>query len=430
MEKKGLRAGAARVAISFPEGFFIKSAPYLGIHDDVHVRALVLAQEESVCILSLELPPLEECAEPLRQIASRHTGIPLDHVWITTTCNFSAPHMLSEQKLRELPDERRPAAAQLNETIRSAVAEASSRALANLKTVSVWQSIGESEVNAYRNISTARGWWIGINRDAPAARELTVFQFRAPEGETVATLFHYAVRSSVLYHSVREDGRMLVSSDLTGHASAYVEDQIGGVAIHLAGACADQVPREIPSCPGTDREGNLVTVTAKVDALNIMERLGLELGCDILRIAQYDAVEMKTPSVALHNGVVILEEASCSASREKPVLTAEWSATGALRTLPLSVLRIGRRTILGVQPEINYVTAKELQRRTRFLGRALTVQMVNGGASYLPDRASYDRCTYQALRSGFVPGSAEKLIDAAEALIRKAVDGEADVRPA
>jgi hypothetical protein len=58
--------------------------------------------------------------------------------------------------------------------------------------------------------------------------------------------------------------------------------------------------------------------------------------------------------------------------------------------------------------------------RARFPGRAVAaMNVVNGSAGYLAPRELYDKDIYQVWQSPYAAGSLEKLIDAADGMVRE-----------
>ncbi len=93
-----LRAGIAKETLH-PRtgaemiGYFNRVGGVAGVHDELHVRALVVSNEQ----LSLAICAVEVCIVPavfvnaVRQQVSAETGIPADHILIYTTHTHSAP---------------------------------------------------------------------------------------------------------------------------------------------------------------------------------------------------------------------------------------------------------------------------------------------------------------------------------------------------
>lgn len=80
----------------------------------------------------------------------------------------------------------------------------------------------------------------------------------------------------------------------------------------------------------------------------------------------------------------------------------------------VDLLQIGSLKLIGVKPELNGVTAKEISGYDQMVK---VVTLWNGGAKYMADAASYDRITYEAQNSPFMKGAAELLAKCAGELL-------------
>lgn len=410
MDKKELYAGAGKAVVKLPEGFFQSSNAFTGVHDDLHVRAVILDNGEQVCLVSVEIAALRDGINEMQEMVSRETGVPTDHVWIMASRCSSAP-------------EEREAGDGVHEAVLAAIREAAGQAAATKRRAYLSFGRGTSLTNVNRDIPSAEGWWTGLNPDAPSDHTVTVFQIEDEKKQPLAILYHFGVQSSIL----RTAG--VVSADLTGAASSYVERRAGGVAMLLLGACGNQVPREMSRYSTVDAAGHLKEIDNSADALGILERLGDELGCDILRIAGSACEVVENPGIAMVHRTVELPAYGGVSFRTEPTTHFEYPAVKGKRPVPMSVLRIGRTGLLGVPQEINAETAMQLHEDAMFLG-ALTVQMVNGSAGYLPHAEAYDNFTYEAMNSSFPKGSAELLMGEAVRFLRTVQAGLHSMDPA
>ena len=66
--------------------------------------------------------------------------------------------------------------------------------------------------------------------------------------------------------------------------------------------------------------------------------------------------------------------------------------------------------MVGVQAELSAATGEAIRRRSSF-AHTMVVTMMNGAAKYMPEAAAYTKSTYEAMNSGYGPGSAELLAD-------------------
>ena len=96
-----------------------------------------------------------------------------------------------------------------------------------------------------------------------------------------------------------------------------------------------------------------------------------------------------------------------------PTLEACYEPEGE-REQRIELLCIGGLKLLGVAPELGYVTAQTIGASDPMVR---VVTLWNGGAKYLADTRSYDRATYETQNSFFARGGAERLAEAAAELI-------------
>ena len=109
----------------------------------------------------------------------------------------------------------------------------------------------------------------------------------------------------------------------------------------------------------------------------------------------------------------------------KPARKCEWIPDGESEQ-PLFLMTLGELAVLGVKPELTRITERAVRDASPF-PCTLIATLINGGAKYMADRSSYDRCTYEAMNSPFAPGAAEILAGAAETLLKGACEHEKTV---
>lgn len=97
----GLRAGAAKVDITPPEGVSLdgsisKNGPVTGVHDPLHARALVLADKTTrIAIVIVDACMIEEeVFDRAKQIVHKQTAFPLDRMLMAATHTHAAPRLI------------------------------------------------------------------------------------------------------------------------------------------------------------------------------------------------------------------------------------------------------------------------------------------------------------------------------------------------
>jgi acetyl esterase/lipase len=248
MDSKELYAGAGKATISLSVADFPSTWTYIPLHDNLHVRVLILDNGEEVCLVSLELLDVTEHLAALQEIVTQETGIPADHTWIMVT------HCATVAKLPE--DTPRA----LRQAVRQA---ADNKVPAHL-------SMGEGAV--LPNVQPA----------PPCSKTATLFQITDGNGQPIALLYHLGMTSSLLLHENRE----LVSADLAGAVSSRVEETQGGVALLLMGAWDS---------------GKVKDDALSKDPFAALEHLGHLLGDKLLSLAEKQCHPVENPGIRMYH---------------------------------------------------------------------------------------------------------------------------------
>ena len=118
-----LIAGAGKAVMEVPKEFFPQES-FSGIHDNIHVRAVILEGNQRIAIISLELTSLPAPeVQLLKELVHSITGIEFDHIWICATHSFSSPHFLPPHMLLD------EASNMKNDMLRQAVRQAVHKAV-------------------------------------------------------------------------------------------------------------------------------------------------------------------------------------------------------------------------------------------------------------------------------------------------------------
>ncbi|NLO83916.1 MAG: hypothetical protein GX096_00585 [Clostridiales bacterium] len=396
-----MRASSAKSELIFSEGFF-PTEGFNVLLTPLYVRVVLIQADIKIVLVSIEMTslPADEIAA-LKDIVLRETNA--DTCWICVTHTFSAPHVMPDFVLRTDDDKKhkRDLQAALYNATRLASADAAS-SMVNAK-----MSIGSDECSVCinRDIETVDGWWVGNSGTGATNKTLTAIHIIDDANQTIAVLVHYAVQSSVLDGSMMSTGGKAVSSDLAGTMAAKLEAQIGGTVLFLVGAAGDQAPiGKAKSCK-FDQARKLMEYDLQDDGIEICNTLS-----DQMVIAATCAIQSAKPvasnEVFVQDAAVIVPAKEMKPLHELyPTRIPPYISKGTMET-PIFLMGLGDITLVGVQPELNCLTAKEV---TDAHPTALIVTMVNGGAKYMADKDSYQRITYEAMNSPFGKGAAEIL---------------------
>jgi len=220
------RAGAAEVVITPPVGTLLdgyggRVGGAVGVHDDLHARALVLDDGATrAAIVSCDLIGVDRrLVAAVRERASATAEVPAANIMVAATHTHAGP-----AGLRHDLDE--PLTEMMSRTIAGAI-EAAAR---DLRPAIV--KVGRGSVDS-----------VSQNRRDPAgpcddALRVVLFDSPDPRDGPVASVVSFACHPTVLYST-----NMLISADYPGHALKTVKQLLGSAPVlFLNGACGDVNP--------------------------------------------------------------------------------------------------------------------------------------------------------------------------------------------
>lgn len=428
MEKQ-LYVGRGKAEVRLTEECFPADG-FTGVHDPLYVRVIVLEQGgERYGIMSAELTSmLPGTVAEYKQMLRKAAGVEPQNSWIAATHTFSAPH-LREVPAHSGPDAVRPGASGRDIRVNGAFAEAAERAAreaaASMRPALCGAGEGVCLVNANRNMETREGWWLGCDAELFSDHTVPVLKFEAPDGAPLALLYAYDCQSSVMDMSRLADGSRLVSGDLLGSASAYVEKEYGEgfVALGLCGAAGDQEPQLKAKRNEIDRNGSLRTVDLGEAGFALLDAQGSRLGAELLKAAE--RICCAEASVRAGRRDFLCSAKVMERNREKlhPTRSHAYVPDGT-RLAEVQAFAVGGFAIVGTRAELAGKTASQLRSASPFAHTAVAT-MVDGGAKYMVDAEAYDRITYGAMNSPFWKGSAEKLVEEGLLLLQELCNSSA-----
>ncbi len=406
-----MRAGAATRNLIFPRVFFPTEGFSQLIHE-LHARVLVLEGEIRCAVLTLEmtsLPPDE--VEALNQILREETGA--EQCFALAVHTFSAPHFMPDHVLKTEAERNKKLL--LRQTVYTAVREAAHEAAAQLCEVSMQIGASACPVNTARDVETPEGWWIASNGPGPVDHTMTAVKLMDQTEKHVAVLVHYPIQSSVLDGSQLRAGGKAVSGDLAGVMSEQLEEELQCPVFFLIGAAGDQAPREKAVGFTMGEDGTLTATDMHDDAIPLCEAMAAEMA-DAARCALNAAGPVKSTMLSWRQSEVRLPGKKIERDLHKlhPTRIPPYEPDGE-NVQTVDLLQVGDLKLIGVKPELNCVTAQEI------CGGDPMVKVVtlwNGGAKYMADALSCERITYESQNSPFMPGAAEKLVEAVRKLLK------------
>lgn len=408
------QAGAAKVDVTpAPDALPPRSH---GVLDPLYARAIVLDNgSDRAALVTVDAGAIPtEMWRRLSDRAERELQVPRDNFLLTATHTHSAPFVRSDDY-----------EARIFEAVREAAAK--------MRPAQMAFGAGTSWINVNRNIidPETRRWWEGPNYDGISDKTVSVLRFETPEGQPIGVYYNYAV------HPVITGTLDMVSADIPGAASNYLEASMGGdaVAVWSSGASGDQNPiffnqtyelRDIrirdyaargedisnampPGGEGLDRSNPRVALLL-AQQKQINSALGLMLAEEVLR-AMRDNLQRVQERVAIGGAA---KSVTCPGRRRLDQGRAGFPGTyedADPVSIRLSLLRIGDVAIGGVDGEVFNLIAQRFKEESP-VKNAMMATLTNGMArsGYIPNDAAFGQHTFEVVSSRLKPGCAEDAI--------------------
>jgi neutral ceramidase len=406
-----LRAGAARIDYT-PRGPELPGN-FIGVLDPVFARSLVLDNGSTrAALIAVDAGAIpSELHAKVSARAAAELEIPASQLLISASHTHSVPFRLD---------------AGIEETILRALRDS----IARLQPAQVAWGTGVSYINVNRDRIDPRTqrWWEGPNYDGPSDKTVAVVRVETPGGAPIAVYYNYAV------HGVITGTLDMISGDIPGAASRYVEESLGGgaVALFASGAAGDQNPiyfnqtyelREIriadyakrgedisnampPGGQGLDRNNPRVQLLMEQQK-RMNETLGQMLGEEVLHVVR-EGLEKPAADATLHGAQASF---SCPARRRTDSGRAGTAGTyvdAGEVAIDLGVLRIGDVYIGAVDAEVYNEIAQRLKRESPFKHTMMST-LTNGMAQtgYVPSDEAFGYNVFTVLSSRLKQGCAE-----------------------
>ena len=410
----GLRAGAGKVDVTPAPDALPQN--YRGILDPLYARAIVLDNGKTraamVTVDAGVIPP--PVWKNQRDRAERELKIPKTQFLITATHTHSVPWTPP---------------ANYEDNIFAAIRQAAD----SLKPARMAQGTGVSHININRNIidRETHRWWEGPNYEGPSDKTVAVIRFESLSGEPIAIYYNYGV------HAVITGTLDLVSADIPGAASNYIEESLGNgaVAVYSNGAAGDQNPiffnqtyelRDIriadyakrgedisnampPGGEGMDRDNPRVAMLMEQQKRMILS-MGQMLGEEVLHVTR-DGLERPVTTARITGAQ---NTVTCPGRKRLDQGRAGFPGQyedGDPVNITLSMLRVGDTIIGGVDAEVFTGIAQRFKQESPYkhtMMTTLTNGMANSG--YIPNDAAFAYNTFEVVSSRLKPGCAETAI--------------------
>lgn len=427
MQEYHLNVGAGKGEILFPAEMFPTVEGYNKIHDNPHARIILMETDTGrYAFAHLELNNIfESGTAQMLEVISQETGVEPNHVFFHCLHVLETPHP-------EPPMKTGPEAERFNGLFFGAVAQAMRTACRQAMDSRRPARVGAdyavcATCNTNRNVLTEDGWWLGSGEAEPCDKSVAVVRFEDLDGAPIAILFTYNSQSSVMDQSRGADGSRYVTADLAGASAAFVEGQFKGcVAMYCTGAGGDGCPSFQSKRSVLGAGGKLRTTDLHEGGFVLVELLGERLGSVVVQCAEKIACQDADRITALSGSVDFGGRPRVPLQDIVPSRSFDFSGDGSTKTMEPALLVIGKDiALLGVFAEICARTEMRIKEQSAFPFTAVMTfsQLGNhagkGMGKYMGEREMYEKVTFQAMNSGVVAGSAERLCDYVTEFLRK-----------
>jgi hypothetical protein len=409
--RASLRAGASRIDYT-PRGAQMP-ASFNGVLDPIFVRSLVLDNGSTrAALVAIDAGAMP--ADLYKKVAARAAAelkIPANQLLMSASHTHSVPFRLDDK---------------VEETVMRSLRDS----VARLQPARIAWGTGVSYINVNRDRVDPKTnrWWEGPNYDGTSDKTVAVLRVETLAGEPIAAYYNYAV------HGVITGTLDMISGDIPGAASRYIEESMGedAVALWTSGAAGDQNPiyfnqtyelRDIriadyakrgedisnampPGGQGMDR--NNPRVKLLMDQQKRMnETLGQMLGEEVLHVMR-EGLEKSPADITLRGAQATV---SCPARQRIDAGRAgnegHYIDAGEV-AIGLGALRIGDVYVGAVDAEVYNGIAQRLKRESPFK-HTMMATLTNGMAQtgYIPSDEAFGRNVFTVLSSRLKPGCAE-----------------------
>lgn len=265
MENK-LYCGAARRIVTPPEALLPNlrgnvGAEFNAVLDDLNVRVIALGDGTTKALI-ICFESGYPCNDELFERIEQTYHIPPENVMLLQTHVHAAPMIngaincgvINPRKhvnnFLEYPEEVQKATISYVEFLMEQMFSAIDEAIASMRPARMGHEQGESLINVCRNqcYTSPDGrdakYALGADAAVPIDHTLFVMRFETLDGKPIAFFINYPVHNCVMvFNHCGKDGKGAISSDISGRACRYLEQEFDGcVALWTSGAAGDINP--------------------------------------------------------------------------------------------------------------------------------------------------------------------------------------------
>ena len=277
-QETGWKAGLASAIITPKEpvmlaGYASRAEPFIGVHDDLHVKALALEDVDGKrgMILTADIIGFSaEVGDPIRQRIAAETKIPRENILLSASHTHTGPApMLNRREGDSMSEERAAKSIAYTKQLQDMCVKLADEAFSKLQPARL--SVGSGVVNfpMNRREFTDKGVILGVNPRGIVDRGVSVLRIEGTDERLMGVLFRASCHNTTFGSKDNQ-----VSGDYAGHAQALVEREMPGVqAMFMQGFAGDTNPY-----PNGNND------PAKRPAVEIARVHGAELGGEVLRV--------------------------------------------------------------------------------------------------------------------------------------------------
>jgi hypothetical protein len=400
-----LRAGVAKVAITPAADEFPYAnggdRDFVGVHDDVYARALLLDDGATqVAIVLVEVTKIP-APEELKGVIAQELHIPNANILLAATHTHIVP-LFSFHSSTPSAAERREI-----ERLNAGALQAVKQARARMEPARIAFGRGQGWVNVNN------GEQIGAKSydpKGPSDKTLDVLRIDSLGGGPIALLVNYASHAEVMFRSITKNDGFEVSGDFPGAVSAILESlpDAAPVVLYSPAAEADQLTlfkslQPAGRLPAKDEGAGgwaLLDVQARRLAASVMEILaGMKPGVSQVRIEAAAGIAT-CPGQRMH---MDQKTSEISTEPRPPV------------EIPLNVVQINDIVLAGVGGDVASEIGMAFKASSPYAQSTL-ISMTAGAVGYIMSDASYEHPGHGVMGSPLQPHCAKQAVT--EGLVR------------
>lgn len=396
-----LRAGAAKVSITptadeFPYQIG-REKPFVGVHDDVYARALVLDDGKTrVALVVEEVESIPDPKGTVTQVAQA-LGVPESNVMV------SATHTHESLTVFIHGNQLTPAQHEEIEHARSGAVEAAKQAAANLQPAKIAFGRGEAYVNINNGEQAGIDYW--YDPKGPTDKTLDVIRIESAGGQPIALVVNYGTHAETMYRSAVKDGGYEVTGDIPGAVSKIMETNPAGapVVLFTAPAEADELGYFKSLQPANGKLPEADEGAAGYVLMDAMARRIVAAAFeteDIMKAGESNVMlQAKAGSATCPGGRIRMNPQTHEINR----------TDGTPVTIPLETIKIGDIALAGVSADIANQIGKEIKQASP-VPNTMVISQVSGNVGYILSDASYEHPGHGLGGSPIKSGCAENAI--------------------